>query len=85
MYIASTVYFCPSMRTARLFVPDFDKTEFFLKLRIAHDFVPQRPSPSRDYLNHRLHSTHQVQHETARFAMLLPGKVRPPGPPAALR
>lgn len=38
--ISSAVYLCPAMRTARLFVPDFDELEFFLKLRIVHDFVP---------------------------------------------
>jgi hypothetical protein len=38
--ISSAVYFRPAMRAARLFVPDFDETEFFLQLRIAHDFVP---------------------------------------------
>ncbi len=38
--ISSAVYFCPAMRAARLFVPDFDETEFFLQLRIGHDFVP---------------------------------------------
>ena len=40
MNIASAVYFGPAMRTARLFMPDFDETKFFLQLRIAHDFVP---------------------------------------------
>ena len=55
MNVASTVYFGPAMRTARLFMPDFDKTEFFLQLRIAHDFVPQRSGPGRDYLNDCLH------------------------------
>ncbi len=44
------------MGTARLFMPDFDKVEFFLQLRIAHDFIPQRSGPGRNYLNHRLHS-----------------------------
>ncbi len=38
--VSSAVYFRPAMRAARLFVPDFDETEFFLQLRIAHDFVP---------------------------------------------
>jgi hypothetical protein len=56
MNIASTMYFGPAMRTARLFMPDFDKTEFFLQLRIAHNFVPQRSGSSRDYLNYGLHS-----------------------------
>ena len=37
--ISSAVYFCPTMRAAGLFVPDFDKTEFLLQLRIVHDFV----------------------------------------------
>ena len=37
--ISSAVYFCPTMRAAGLFVPDFDKTEFLLQLRIFHDFV----------------------------------------------
>jgi hypothetical protein len=54
--IASTVYFRPAMRTARLFMPDFDEAKFFLQLRIAHNFVPQRSGPRRDYLNHGLHS-----------------------------
>src|SRR5215510_7160674 len=56
MKIASTMYFRPPMRTARLFMPDLDKAEFFLQLRIAHDFVPQRSGPGRDYLNYGLHS-----------------------------
>src|SRR5262245_50898402 len=56
MKIASTMYFRPPMRTAWLLMPDFDKAEFFLQLRIAHDFVPQRSGPGRDYLNHCLHS-----------------------------
>ena len=38
--ISGAVYFRPAMRAARLFVPGFDETEFFLQLRIAHDFVP---------------------------------------------
>jgi hypothetical protein len=38
--ISSAVYLRPAMRAARLFVPHFDETEFFLQLRIAHDFVP---------------------------------------------
>ena len=38
--VSSAMYFRPAMRAARLFVPDFDETEFFLQLRIAHDFVP---------------------------------------------
>ena len=38
--ISSAMYFRPAMRAARLFVPDFDETEFFLQLRITHDFVP---------------------------------------------
>ena len=38
--ISSAMYFRPAMRAARLFVPDFDETEFFLQLRIAHDLVP---------------------------------------------
>ncbi len=38
--ISSAMYFRPAMRAARLFVPDFDETEFCLQLRIAHDFVP---------------------------------------------
>ena len=57
MNIASTMYFRPAMRTARLFMPDFDKTEFLFQLRIAHDFVPQRSGPGRDYLNDGLHFT----------------------------
>ena len=38
--ISSAVYLRPAMRAARLFVPDFDETEFFLQLRIVHDLVP---------------------------------------------
>ena len=38
--ISSAVYLRPAMRAARLFVPDFDETEFLLQLRIVHDFVP---------------------------------------------
>lgn len=38
--ISSAMYFRPAMRAARLFVPDFDETEFFLQLRITHDFIP---------------------------------------------
>jgi hypothetical protein len=38
--ISSAMYFRPAMWAARLFVPNFDETEFFLQLRIAHDFVP---------------------------------------------
>jgi len=38
--ISSAVYLSPAVRTTRLLVPDFDETEFFLQLRIAHDFVP---------------------------------------------
>ena len=38
--ISSAMYFRPTMRTARLFVPDFDEPKFFLKLRVVHDFVP---------------------------------------------
>lgn len=40
MKISSAVYFRPAMRAARLFVPDFDETEFFLQVRITHNFVP---------------------------------------------
>jgi len=55
--ISSAMYFRPAMRAARLFVPDFDETEFFLQLRIVHDLVPQRSATGRDDLNHRLHLT----------------------------
>ena len=71
MNVATAVYFRPAMRTARLFMPDFDEAKFFLQLRIGHDFVPQRSGPGRDYLNHCLHSTVYVQQETIRFAMLV--------------
>jgi len=57
MNVAGAVYFGPPMRTARLFMPDFDEAEFFLQLRIAHNFVPQRSGPGRDYLNYCLHFT----------------------------
>ena len=53
--ISSAVYLRPAVRTTRLFVPDFDETEFSLQLRIAHDFVPQRSATGRDHLNYRLH------------------------------
>jgi len=43
------------MRTVRLLMPDLDKTEFLLQLRIAHDLVPQRPGSGRDHLNDCLH------------------------------
>jgi len=56
MNISGAVYFGPSMRAARLLMPDFDETEFLLQLWIAHDFVPQRSASGRDYLNYRLHS-----------------------------
>jgi hypothetical protein len=45
------------MRTTRLFMPDLDKAEFFLQLRITHYLVPQRSGPGRDYLNYGLHFT----------------------------
>jgi len=38
--ISSAVYLRPAVRDGSVFVPDFDETEFFLQLRIAHDFVP---------------------------------------------
>ena len=38
--VSSAVYLGPAVRAARLLVPDFDESKFFLKLRIAHDFVP---------------------------------------------
>lgn len=38
--ISGAVYFRPTMRTTRLLVPHFDETEFFLQLRITHDFIP---------------------------------------------
>ena len=37
--IARAMDLGPTMRAAGLFVPDFDKTEFLLQLRIVHDFV----------------------------------------------
>jgi hypothetical protein len=69
MHIASTMYFRPAMRTTRLLMPDFDETEFFLQLRIGHDFIPQRSGSGRNYLNDGLHSTAKVQQEIVPFAM----------------
>ena len=55
MKVAGAVNFRPAMRTPGLFSPDFDEAELFIELRIAHDFVPQRSTTSRDHLNHCLH------------------------------
>ena len=53
--IARTVDFRPTVRTSRLFRPGFDKTKFFLSLRISRDLAAQRPAPGRDHLDHGLH------------------------------
>ncbi len=53
--IVRAVDFGPAMWAGGLFGPDFDEAKFLLELRIAHDFVPQRPPPCRDDLNHGLH------------------------------
>jgi hypothetical protein len=45
----------PTVRSARLFRPNFDETEFSLQLRVAHDFIAERSATSCDHLNHRLH------------------------------
>jgi hypothetical protein len=55
MNIAGAMNFCPTMRSTGLLSPHLDEAELFLELRIAHDFVPQRSTPGRDYLNHCLH------------------------------
>ena len=50
------VDFCPSVRTTRALV--FSGNEIKPpELRIGHDLFPQRSSPGRDDLNHRLHFT----------------------------
>jgi hypothetical protein len=48
------VDFCPSVRATRslVFSGNQIKTP---KLRVVHDFVAQRSTSGRDYLNHRLH------------------------------
>ena len=53
--VARTVNFCPAVRPARLFRPDFDKAELLLQLRIAHDLAAQRSAPGRDHMDHGLH------------------------------
>ena len=50
------VDFRPAMRTTGTLMLAWDKPEFFLELRIAHDLVAQRSASGRDDLNHRLHS-----------------------------
>lgn len=40
MNVSRAVYLRPTVRTARLFVPDLDEPKSFLQLRIVHDFVP---------------------------------------------
>ena len=55
MRIVCAVDFGPAMWPRGLFRPDFDKAEFPLQLRIAHDLVAQRTAPGCDHLNHRLH------------------------------
>lgn len=55
MRIVCAVDLRPAMRPARLFRPDFDEAEFPLQLRVAHDFIAQRSSPSRDDLDYCLH------------------------------
>ena len=53
--IARAMDFRPAVWTARLFRPGFDKTEFFLQLRISRDLAAQRSAPGRDHLDHGLH------------------------------
>ena len=50
------VDFCPAMRTAGTLMLGWDKLEFFLELRIAHDLVAQRAATCRDDVDYRLHS-----------------------------
>jgi hypothetical protein len=54
--IARAMNFRPTMRAPWLFRPGLDKAKFFLQLWISRDLAAQRSAPSRDHLNHRLHS-----------------------------
>ena len=38
--IAAAVDFRPAVRTAWLFCPDFDESEFLFQLRVTHDLAP---------------------------------------------
>ena len=49
--ITRTMDFRPAMWSPRLFGPDFDKVEFLLQQRIAHDFGPERSLSGGDYLD----------------------------------
>ena len=55
MKISRTMDFRPTVRTARLFGPGFDKAKFLLQLRISRDLAAQRSAPGRDHLDHGLH------------------------------
>ena len=56
MKISRTMDFRPTVRTARLFGPGFDKAELLFQLRVARDLTAQRSAPGRDHLDDRLHS-----------------------------
>jgi len=56
MQISRAVDFRPTMRTSRLFRPNFDEAKFRLQLRIVHYFMAQRFATARYDLNHCLHS-----------------------------
>lgn len=68
--IAGAMDFRPTVRTARLFRPGFDKAKLFLQLRISRDLTPQRSAPGRNDLNHCLHSVVRFN-RGATFAILL--------------
>ena len=53
--VARAMDFRPTVRTTRLFRPDFDETELLFQLGIAHDLAPQRSAAGRDHLDHGLH------------------------------
>ena len=53
--VSSAVDLGPAMRSAGLFCPNFDETEFSFQLRVANDFITERSAPSGDDLDDRLH------------------------------
>src|SRR5205085_9747792 len=61
------VDFRPAMRTAGTLMLGWDKLEFFLELRIAHDLVAQRTAPCRDDVDYRLHSLGEVLRRQCQF------------------
>ena len=68
--IARAMNFRPTMRAPRLFRPGLDKAKFFLQLWISRDLAAQRSAPSRDHLDHRLHSVVRFN-RAATFAIFL--------------